>query len=209
VIGARVTVTAVSLLRSRLIRAKARLGAVHIDRGGTVARVFVSHANEDTALACELHGWLVEGGHEVFLDRDLRDGIAVGEEWEQRLQERLRWANAMVCVVTSAYVASSWCLAEVSLARSRGSRLLPVRAEPGIAHVLLKSIQHTELTQDSLMARAAVIEALRRVDEAGDPDWPDDRCPFPGLRPFDIDRHRVFFGRAPEVEQLAELLLYG
>jgi WD40 repeat protein/energy-coupling factor transporter ATP-binding protein EcfA2 len=174
--------------------------------GGVVARVFVSHASEDILVACELHRWLVASGHEVFLDQNLRDGIAVGEEWEKRLQERLRWANAMVCVVTSAYSASSWCLAEVSLARSRGNRLLPVRAEPGVTHALLKSIQHADLTRDQVTAYAALTEALRRIDEVGDPDWPDDRSPFPGLRPFDIEDHRVFFARTHEVEQLAELL---
>ena len=72
-----------------------------------MARVFVSHASEDAALADEVHRWLVQDGHEVFLDQDLRDGIVVGEEWEQRLHERLRWADAVVCVVTSAYLARS------------------------------------------------------------------------------------------------------
>ena len=52
---------------------------------GAVARVFVSHAGEDLALAGEVHLWLVEDGHEVFLDQHLRDGLVVGEEWEQRL----------------------------------------------------------------------------------------------------------------------------
>ncbi|HZA16737.1 MAG TPA: AAA family ATPase, partial [Pseudonocardiaceae bacterium] len=36
--------------------------------------------------------------------------------------------------------------------------------------------------------------------------WPDDRSPFPGLRPFDVEQHRVFFGRVGETEELAELL---
>ncbi|MGH3809610.1 MAG: TIR domain-containing protein, partial [Pseudonocardiaceae bacterium] len=171
-----------------------------------MARVFVSHASEDIAVAREIHQWLVEGGHEVFLDQDPHDGIAVGEEWEKQLQERLQWANAMVCLVTSAYVASEWCLAEVRLARWRGNRLLPVRAESGIVHALLKSIQHTDLTQDRRMARTALTEALRRIDDVGDPDWPDDRSPFPGLRPFDVEDHRVFFARTHEVEQLAERL---
>jgi TIR domain len=61
-------------------------------RGGVVARVFVSHASEELECAGQLHQWLVADGHEVFLDRDLRDGIPVGEEWEQRLHERLRSA---------------------------------------------------------------------------------------------------------------------
>jgi hypothetical protein len=72
---------------------------------GAVARVFISHASEDREPTDEVHRWLVAEGHEVFLDRDLRSGMVVGEEWEQRL----RWADAVVCVVTSAFLASKWC----------------------------------------------------------------------------------------------------
>ena len=50
-----------------------------------MAKVFVSHASEDHLVAAELYQWLIGDGHEVFLDQDLRDGIALGEEWEQRL----------------------------------------------------------------------------------------------------------------------------
>ncbi|MDQ3153956.1 MAG: TIR domain-containing protein [Actinomycetota bacterium] len=171
-----------------------------------MARVFVSYASEDLAMARNVHGWLVETGHEVFLDRDPHEGIALGAAWRQRLHERLRWADAVVCVVTSAFVASSWCTAEVATAQSRGSRLLPVRAEPDLSHPLLTEVQHTDLTQNPATARAALITALRRLDAAGGSGWPDDRSPFPGLRPFDIDRHRVFFGRADEIKALAELV---
>src|SRR5262249_27257209 len=162
--------------------------------GVVVARVFVSYASADLALACEVYGWLVDAGHEVFLDRDPRDGLVVGERWEQRLYERLRWADAVVCVVTSAFLGSSWCTAEVGAPRARGSRLLPLRAEPGVVHPLLASVQYTDYATDSARARAALVEALRQADL----DWPPGRSPFPGLRPFEADRHRVFFGRARE-----------
>jgi hypothetical protein len=92
-----------------------------------VARVFVSHAGTDTAIAVRVHGWLVDEGHEVFLDRDLADGIRVGEDWTQRLHERLRWADAVVCVVTPAYVDSTWCAVEVGVAQGRGCLLLAPR----------------------------------------------------------------------------------
>ncbi len=111
-----------------------------------MARVFVSHAGADLALACEVHGWLVEAGHEVFLDRDPQDGLVVGEQWEQLLYERLRWADAVVCVVTSAYLVSPWCTAEVGVAQARGSRVLPLRAEPDVVHPLLGSTQYTDYT---------------------------------------------------------------
>ncbi|HSL06708.1 MAG TPA: toll/interleukin-1 receptor domain-containing protein, partial [Pseudonocardiaceae bacterium] len=171
-----------------------------------MARVFVSYAGADRECAGQLHQWLVAEGHEVFLDQDPGTGIAVGEEWDKRLHERLRWADAVVCVVTSAAVASTWCTAEVSIALSRGNRLLPVRAEPGVEHPLLKSAQYADLTRDPVTARAALVEALRRVDVAGGFGWPDDKSPFPGLRPLDVDEHRVFFGRRGEVEQLAGLV---
>ncbi len=171
-----------------------------------MARVFVSHAKEDREAAHAVHQWLVHDNHEVFLDYDLRDGIAVGDDWEKRLHERLRWADAVVCVITSAYLASVWCTAEVGIARSRGSRLLPLRAEPGVIHPLLSSTQYADLTKGPTAARAALTEMLRQVDAAGGSGWADDRSPFPGLRPFEIDRHRVFFGRTAEVAQLAELL---
>ncbi|MGH3838831.1 MAG: toll/interleukin-1 receptor domain-containing protein, partial [Pseudonocardiaceae bacterium] len=171
-----------------------------------MAKVFISHAGEDRAPTDEVHQWLVAEGHEVFLDRDLRNGIVVGEEWEQRLHERLRWADAVVCVVTSAFLASEWCPYEVGYARSRGSRLLPVLAEPGVDHPLVRSAQYADLTKDPTAGRAALVEALRRIDAAGGLGWADDRSPFPGLRPFEVEDHRVFFGRRGEVEQLAGLL---
>jgi TIR domain len=146
---------------------------------GVVARVFVSYAGADRALAFEVHDWLVEAGHEVFLDRHRQDGLIVGERWDQRLFKRLRWADAVVCVVTSAYLASPWCTAEVGAAHVRGSRVLPLRAESGVVHPLLVSTQHTEYSPEPAHARAALVQALHQVDLG----WPRDRCPFPGVAP--------------------------
>jgi WD40 repeat protein/energy-coupling factor transporter ATP-binding protein EcfA2 len=171
-----------------------------------MARVFVSYASEDRECAGQLRRWLVAEGHEVFVYQDLRDGILVGDDWDKRLHERLRWADVVVCVVSSAAVASPWCLAEVGIALSRGSRLVPVQAESGVNHPLLRSVQYADLSVDSTVGRAALIEALRRVDAVGGFGWPDDQSPFPGLRPFGIKQHRVFFGRSSETEELAELL---
>ena len=173
-----------------------------------MARVFVSHASEDNMAAIELHKWLIEDGHEVFLDQDLRDGIALGDEWEQRLYERLRWADAVVCLVTSAYRDSAWCTAEVGIARSQGSRLLPLRGEPGEVHPLLmpNQYQYADMAGDPVVARATLREALHRLDAVKGWGWPDGRSPFPGLQPFDTDLHRVFFGRNAEVAQLTARL---
>jgi len=171
-----------------------------------VARVFISYARDDLGLAHEMHRWLDQAGHEVFSDQDPQEGIAVGEAWRQRLRERLRWADAVVCVVTGASVVSSRCTAEIAMAQARGSRLLPLRAAADADHPLLADVQHLDLTQNPAAARAALIAALHRVDATGGGAWPHHRSPFPGLRPFESDQHRVFFGRADEIKQLTELV---
>src|SRR6478752_5756334 len=109
-----------------------------------MARVYVSHASRDRELAGEMFGWLDTAGHDLFFDEDLRVGLAVGDRWQDRLFERLRWADAVLCVVTSAYLASAWCSAELGIAISRGSRVMPVLVEADVRHPLLNGIQHAD-----------------------------------------------------------------
>ena len=70
--------------------------------------VYFPRAGADRELAEQVLGWLPGDGHEVFLDGDLRAGLAVGEQWQPRLYERLRWADAVVCLVSQAYRDSTW-----------------------------------------------------------------------------------------------------
>src|SRR3712207_8369666 len=125
-----------------------------------MARVFVSHSSEDAALAGEVHRWLVDDGHEAFLDQDLHHGILTGDQWQQRLHERLRWADATVCVLTAAYLESVWCTAELAIAQARGSRLLPLPAEPAVCHPLLDSVQYADMAKCAVGARAELAEAF-------------------------------------------------
>ncbi|MFE9578041.1 TIR domain-containing protein [Nocardia sp. NPDC006044] len=171
-----------------------------------MAKVFISHARRDHEWAHEIRGWLVADGHEVFLDLHPVDGLIVGEEWERELYRRLRWADAVVCVVTRAYLASVWCAAEVGIAKANGSMLLTVRVEADVVHPLLKSLQQSNAATEPAVARQRLAIALRRLDAGGGLGWSDDRSPYPGLDAFDIGRHRVFFGRAREAAEIAELL---
>jgi hypothetical protein len=73
-------------------------------------------------------------------------------------------------------------------------------------HPLLSAAQYADLTGDPDTAWAALRAALRKVDTAGGFGWPDNRSPFRGLRPLDVEDHRVFFGRDDERQRLVELL---
>src|SRR6476620_8951171 len=98
--------------------------AMSWSREAVVANVFISHTGADIGWAEQIHQWLLEDAHKVFLDSDQGDGVRAGEEWRPRLYERLRWADAVICVVTPAYLESAWCAAEIGAAQALGSEIL-------------------------------------------------------------------------------------
>jgi hypothetical protein len=170
-----------------------------------VTRVFISYATRDRAIADEVAGWLRADGHEPFLDHDLRNGISVGEDWEQRLDDELRRVDAVIGVVTSAFVASSWCSAEVATARALGCRLMPLSAEAEVVHPLMRRLQSVDYLVDPGQARDRVLRAVRVVED-GAGVWRAGENPFPGLEAFTAARNRVFFGRVAQVREVGNRL---
>jgi len=171
-----------------------------------MTRVFISHSSKNNQLAADVRDWLKADGHDVFLDYDRQDGIEGGDLWEERLYERLRCADAVVCLVTDEYVTSQWCFGEIVAAKTLGSRILPLAVEKGVRHPLLDGFQHITYHGAQPQEREQICGILREIDVTGGAGWPDDRSPFPGLRAFDVDMHRAFFGRRREVDDLVRLL---
>jgi type II secretory pathway predicted ATPase ExeA len=166
-----------------------------------VAHIFISYATSDRPVAYEVSSWLRPAGHELFLAHDLRDGVNVGEDWEQRLYHELRQVDAVIAVVTSSFVASNWCSAEVGIAGALGCRLLPLRAEAGVMHPLMPRLQYADYYADAQQARDRVLYAARLLDDMGGV-WREGDNPFPGLEPFTATLSRVFFGRAADAREV-------
>jgi hypothetical protein len=169
--------------------------------GVSVARVFVSYATSNRHVAEEVSGWLRAAGHEPFLDADLRDGISVGEDWEHRLYSELRRADAVIAVVTSSFLASTWCSAELATARALGCRLMPLYAEANVVHPLMQRLQSVDYLADPRQARHRVLQAVGLLGYGGGA-WREGENPFPGLEPFTAALSRVFFGRADEAREV-------
>jgi TIR domain len=170
-----------------------------------VVRVFISYATPDRPIAVEILGWLRAAGHDPFLDHDLRDGISVGEDWRTRLYYELREVDAVIGVVTSSFLASHWCSAEVGIADALGCRLMPLQAEPGVVHPLMARLQSVEYQADPGQARDQVLQALRRLEDGGRL-WRQGQNPFPGLEPFTAQFSPVFFGRVGEAREVGNRL---
>lgn len=144
-----------------------------------MVRVFISYATPDRPIAVEILGWLRAAGHDPFLDHDLRDGISVGEDWRTRLYYELREVDAVIGVVTSSFLASHWCSAEVGIADALGCRLMPLQAEPGVVHPLMTRLQSVDYQADPGQARDQVLQALRRLENSGRL-WRQGQNPFLG-----------------------------
>src|SRR5512142_2650940 len=112
-----------------------------------MASLFVSHSSRDRAAAERICAWLRAAGFAaLFVDFDPEQGIPTGRNWERELHAQLRRTDAVVFLASAAAVASRWCFAEVSLARSLHRPIVPVRLQPGVHLPLLDDVQWVDLT---------------------------------------------------------------
>jgi TIR domain len=80
-------------------------------RGIAVSRIFLSHSNDDNAPAIALRDWLLaEGWNDLFLDLDPERGIAAGERWERKLNQSASRCEAVLFLVSKAWLSSRWCI---------------------------------------------------------------------------------------------------
>jgi hypothetical protein len=93
--------------------------------------LFISHAGANNAAALALRDWLTEQGlDDVFLDIDSDRGLAPGERWQEALKAAADRCEAVLFLVSPAWLVSRWCLAEFLLAKSLNKRIFGVIIEP-------------------------------------------------------------------------------
>jgi hypothetical protein len=192
-----------------------------------VSHIFLSHSSSNNAEAVALRDWLADNGwkDEIFLDLDPQRGIAGGERWERALHEAANRCEAVLFLVSKAWLASGWCLKEFNLAQKLNKRLfgvliedlavadLPVnlistwqivRLATGTDHVMLRAVLPITHEKAHVTFSAEGLQRLKHgLEEAGlDPKyfaWPPqpdpDRPPYRGLRPLEAEDTGIFFGR--------------
>jgi formylglycine-generating enzyme required for sulfatase activity len=201
-----------------------------------VSRIFLSHSSANNADAVALREWLKgEGWDDVFLDVDPDRGIAAGDRWERALNEAAHRCEAVLFVVSRAWLGSDWCIKEFNLAHRLNKRLFGLLVEDlAIADLpaYLTAWQFVRLCsgRDRVMMRATMpatgeeahvtfsAEGLARLKSglqragldtrffAWPPGSDPNRPPYRGLRPLEAEDAGIFFGRdAPIVEALDRL----
>ena len=193
-----------------------------------MARLFLSHSSQDNAAAIALGRWLSELGiDDLFLDIDSNRGLAPGERWQEALKAAADRCEAVLFLVSDAWLASRWCLAEFLLAKTLHKRIFGLTIEP----IAIEKLP-VEMTGEWQLCDLAALGARRSFEvelstgiavvvfaEAGLNSlhrglaragldgrtflWPPrdepQRAPYRGLRALEFQDAAIFFGRDVEI----------
>ena len=174
-----------------------------------------------------MRDWLASNGwkDEIFLDLNPQRGIAAGERWEHALNEAANRCEAVLLLVSRAWLDSGWCRKEFELARHLNKRLLGVliedlpvgelpeeltgtwqivRLAAGRDHIVLRVVLPVTHEEAHVTFSAEGLQRLKHgLEEAGlnaryfawPPQNDPNRPPYRGLRPLEAEDAGVFFGR--------------
>ncbi len=200
-----------------------------------MARIFLSHSSANDGEALALRDWLnAEGWDDLFLDFDPTRGIAAGERWELALNEAANRCEAVLFLVSRAWLSSRWCMKELGLAAKLNKRIFGILIEDiplaelpdeltathqlvnlaaGSDHVMLRGndLGGEVRVTFSRSGLANLKTGLMRAGlDARFFPWPpeddQERSPYRGLRPLEAEDAGIFFGReAPTIEALDRL----
>src|SRR5258708_16554662 len=96
-----------------------------------MSRIFISHSSVNDAAALALAQWLeVEGWSDFFLDFDESRGIAPGDRWVSALRSAVGRCEAVLFLVSPAWVASKYSFPEFFDAKTLGKRIFRTTLNP-------------------------------------------------------------------------------
>ena len=133
----------------------------HADR----ARIYLSFAEEDRAGVMDLVRWLNDSGWEVHADH--RHAFPADDAWTWARPMSLDASEVVLCVITTAWLASEFCRYEFSYAARHGKFVLPVICQAFVTPVLppaMQALPRVDLTQGRLIDYLALKQSL---SEAG------------------------------------------
>jgi TIR domain len=204
-----------------------------------MSKLFLSHSSANNAQAVAIRDWLrEEGWTDVFLDvdPDPEVGIPAGERWERALNQAASRCEAILFLVSQAWLDSRWCNNEFNLARRLNKRLfgaliedIPITKLPtdltgtwqivdlasGRDHRMFRVVlprTHTE--QHVTFSREGLSRLRSGLAKSGiEPRffaWPPEkepkRAPYRGLKPLEAEDAGIFFGREGPIVEALDAL---
>jgi WD40 repeat protein/Tfp pilus assembly protein PilF len=191
-----------------------------------MSKIFISHSSVNNAAALAVAQWLGDSGWaEHFLDITPARGLAPGERWQEALKSAADRCEAVLFLISPAWQASRWCLAEFLLAKQLGKSVFGVvvdetqleelpremTAEWQLCDLMRGTARRSfRVSQEPIVPETEVSfaeDGLARLriglQRAGlDPvsfPWPPhsdpNRAPYRGLKALEPEDAAIFFGR--------------
>lgn len=92
-----------------------------------MSRLFISHSSTNDHEALALSEWLKQEGwageQDIYLDIHPDDGISAGERWLHSFEQANLRCEAVLFLVSEAWLSSDWCQDEFKLASSKNKKL--------------------------------------------------------------------------------------
>lgn len=134
----------------------------------TPARVFLSYAYDDHALAQRISDALARSG---IRSTDQVWEVSSGEDLTARLRETVRASDVVVVLVSPAVAASRWVDTEIEFALSRdldrrGAEVIPVLAAPTDLPPTLRDRAMVDLTEDVNAGLQQLVEQIQATSRA-------------------------------------------
>jgi WD40 repeat protein len=171
-------------------------------------RLFISYSSDERAEALAVQSWLEQNGWEndVFVDVDPQHGLTGGEAWRTALREAAGRCEAVILLLSPAWLASKPCWNEFQLAEKYGKPCIPVRVDDAVAmKELPREITNNYQVIDKASTPPAEFEMrLKRALEAAGAgpenfSLPTGRRPYPGLEALTELDAALLFGRDADV----------
>lgn len=171
-------------------------------------RIFISYSSHERAEAIAVQSWLEKNGWEndVFVDVDPEHGLTGGESWRIALRDAAGRCEAVILLLSRAWLESKPCWNEFQLAEKYGKPCIPVRVDDA---VLIRDLPREITNNYQIIEKAAAPPAefemrLKRALEAagaGPENFalPAGRRPYPGLEALNELDAALLFGRDADV----------
>src|SRR5260370_2416958 len=160
--------------KRRLYRLEGKNQGLVLDSARSIRPVLLSYANEDKSFAMGIRRMLEATQIHVWY---APAAVEIGDAWRTRIHEAIGQANVFVAIITDSYVASQYCLEELTQFRHRiladaksPLLILPVLAgasENSRNHDLVRPIldnyQSVDLSEHFLDSLTALLGRIQRL----------------------------------------------
>ncbi|MGB1090837.1 MAG: beta-propeller domain-containing protein [Oceanobacter sp.] len=191
-----------------------------------MSQIFISHSSRNDFEAIAIAEWLNSNGwDDIFLDIHPDRGLVAGDRWEKALHEAVNRCDAVIFLVSQAWLASPWCLKEFRLAKGLGKHIIGILIEElditklpeeltstwqivdlgsntdhqifAATHPNTGEQQHVHFSQTGLQRLKAGLMKAGLAAEFF--PWPPEndpqRPPYRGMQALDTEDSGIFFGR--------------